>query len=204
MSRLQKLDYSVDVLRVLLWQYNNANHLEGLLRLKQTFYNENQRDFWQSWINDVFNLNTCNLFGVSVWSKILDYPLTLEVNKSPGNYPAFSFSDDVGVSTSPIKNFSYGNFATPADEFENLTLDQNRLLLKLRYFNLITDASVSHINFILSIVFGSGVSYVQDNQDMTLTYVFKYLEATTRYFLVELDLLPRPSGVSYTIEVNDF
>ena len=63
---IQQIDYTVNVLRPLLWQYNQADNLRGLLELKQVFYDREQRDFWQNWYRDVFDLRTANDFGLTV------------------------------------------------------------------------------------------------------------------------------------------
>ena len=114
-----------------IWQYNDAERLQELLRLKQQWYDKNQRDFWENWYRDVFDLRTANDFGLTVWSRILDVPITVETTESPGDYHAWGFSDEVGISDSPISNFNQGNFATPGDELAGLTTEQKRIILRL-------------------------------------------------------------------------
>ena len=76
---IQLFDFSVDLLRAILWQYNDATRLQSLLQQKQDWYNEQQTEFWSSWYRDVFNLDTANDFGLAVWSIILEVPLTIGV-----------------------------------------------------------------------------------------------------------------------------
>ena len=203
MSNIQSFDYSVDILRSLLWQYNRAENLERLLTLKQQWYDRNHRDFWNNWFRDVFDLRTANDFGLTVWSNILDLPITVETTESPSTYYAFGFSDTVGADDSPISNFNNGNFATPADELEGLTTDQKRILLRLRAYNLFSDVTVPSINTALQDVFGDdNYVYVIDNNDMTITYVFSVIPDPKTLFLLEnFDILPRPSTVSYDIRI---
>ena len=144
-SRVQAFDYSVDVLSSLLWQYNSAENLEALLTRKQEFYNTAQTRFWSDWVRDVFDLRTANDFGLAVWTAILGVPLFNDTTVSPDNYPAFGFGDTTS-GASPIQNFNNGNFATSSDNFINLTTEQRRLLLRVRYFNLTTTGTVSEIN----------------------------------------------------------
>lgn len=75
MSTKQEFDFSINLLEALIWQYNNAPRLESLLRQKQTWYDVNNRDFWQDWLRDVFDLRTANTFGLRVWSIILGLSL---------------------------------------------------------------------------------------------------------------------------------
>ena len=55
--KIQALDYSLNLLRAMLWQYNDAARLEGLLRAKQAWYDQNQTEFWEAWVRDVFDLD---------------------------------------------------------------------------------------------------------------------------------------------------
>lgn len=204
MSNIQAFDFSVDVLRGLIWQYNNAENLQALLRLKQQWYDEQHRDFWSNWQRDVFDLRTANEFGLSVWSKILNLPITLGTEESPTNYLAWGFSTVVGVDPdgSPIRNFNNGNFATPPNALDGLTTEQKRLLLRLRFHNLTTPATVTHINRILQDVFPDNFAYVLDNNDMTISYIFSVTPDRKILFLLEeFDILPRPSGVSYDVRI---
>jgi len=74
---IQKFDYSTDVLAANLWQYDNTKNLLGLIKYKQAWLDQNQTLFWEKWYNNVFNLAspTITLFGLSVWSIILNVPL---------------------------------------------------------------------------------------------------------------------------------
>ena len=203
MSTIQEFDYSVDVLSSLLWQFNEAINLETLLRSKQAFYNRAQRDFWSNWYRDVFDLRTANEFGLSVWSNILDVPFFSGVEQSPANYPAFGF--DTGRSDSPIQNFNNGNFASRADDFTNLDTEQKRLLLRLRYFQLVTTCTVPEINQFINTLFPQGLVYVLDGNNMTMTYVFTFIPPSNLLRVAQdFDILPRPSGVELNIVITPF
>ncbi len=184
--RIQALDFSVDLLRALLWQYNEAPRIEALLRAKQAWYDGEQTEFWTDWVTDVFNLQTANDFGLSVWAIILGLPLSVMPADDP-NKPIFGFAaDDV--------NFNNGNFAATSQIV--LNTDQKRMALRLRYFQMTTRGSVPHINFILRAVFGEGAAYVVDGLTMRMRYVFtEALAPEIVFVLTEYDLLPRPAGV---------
>jgi hypothetical protein len=73
---IQQFDFSVNLLQALLWQYNGATNLQGLLEAKYNWYYTNQSQFWNDWIGNVFNLATADDFGLAVWSIILGQPPT--------------------------------------------------------------------------------------------------------------------------------
>lgn len=197
MSTVQQFDYSVDLLKALLWQHNNATALETLLRRKQEWYDENQSDFWNNWYTDVFNLDTANDFGLSVWSRILGVPLQVRIENSAAK-DAFGF----GVNH---QNFNNGNFARATDGDQEITREQARLVLKLRYFQLVSRGAVSEINEWLLALFGDqGTVFVVDSLDMTFaTYFFDFTPDSQLQFILEkYDLLPRPAGVGVRYQVQ--
>lgn len=102
MATVQEFDYSVDLLRALLWQYEDAAGLQALLRQKSEWYDANHAQFWLDWHRDVFNLPTASEFGCAVWGVILGVPLSLSL-PGTGDRPAFGF----GLNN---QNFERGNF----------------------------------------------------------------------------------------------
>jgi len=184
--RIQAFDFSVNLLRALLWQYNEAERLEALLRAKQAWYDDNQQGFWTDWIRDVFDLTTANDFGLAVWAIILALPISVTPTDDP-NKPIFGFAVD-------DSNFGNSNFAAAGQI--NLTTAQTRIVLRLRYYKLTTRASVTQANRILNDVFGPGVAYVADSLLMKIRYVFIVPPAPALQFLLaNYDLLPRPAAV---------
>lgn len=188
MSQIQQFDYSVDLLRAILWQYNDAERLQTLLQGKQDWYNTNQRDFWNNWYRDVFDLRTANDFGLAVWAIILGVPLVVASQGDLPGKPIWGFGQY-------RKNFNNGNFASISAS--QLTTEQKRLVLQLRYFQLYTRATVPEINEFLAKLFAPyGTAYVVDHLDMSATYVFTTpLPSSLGVILSEFDLLPRPAGV---------
>lgn len=195
MSTIQSLDFSADILRSLLWQYNKAERLEKIQFSKQAWYDENQRDFWANWYRDVFDLRTANEFGCQVWARILGMKLAISSDPTNPDQPSFSFGALRG-------NFERGNFGQSGAGTVVLTLEQQRLVLRLRYFQLITRATTPEINRFMSMIFaGTGAVFVQDHLDMSrITYVFDFAPGSQLYYIFEkFDLLARPStvGIEY-------
>jgi len=174
----------------ILWQYDKAPNLLGIMQAKQDWYDAEVAEFWRAWYRDVFDLRTANEFGLAVWGVILNLPLYVDESASPADYPAFGFAS-YGM------NFDNGNFATDVPGANTLTLDQRRIVLRLRYYQLTTRATIPEINRILADVFGPGVCYALDGYNMTMTYVWVVPQPSALLNLLrDFDILPRPAGVS--------
>lgn len=188
MSRVQTFDFSVNLLRALLWQYNDAARLQSLLEQKQAWYDDNQKAFWDRWLIDVFDLRTANDFGLAVWAIILDIPLAVPSQGDAADKPIWGFGQY-------RQNFGNGNFASISSS--SLTTEQKRLVLRLRYFQLVTTGAVPEVNEFLAYLFGPlGKAYVNDGLAMNARYVFEFpLPSQLQMVLTEFDLLPRPAGV---------
>ena len=193
----ESLDLNVNLLRSILWQYENADKLKTLVLGQQGWINENHTKFWNNWIRDVFNLKTANAFGLAVWARILNVPLTIEREQS---------IDDVFGFGAEHENFNNGGFGVAAGAVDNVSVEQARKMLLARYFTLIYAPTVPNINMILGVLFGEGAVYVVDSLDMRSTYTFNGSpDFLTRDLLKNVDFIPRPAavGVDFTILPND-
>lgn len=191
---IQLFDFSVDLLRALLWEYNDATNLQSILQQKQDWYNANQTQFWTDFYNNIFNLATADEFGLAIWSIILDIPLFVPQPPDPTDKPTFGFNN------SYFTNFNRGGFSTRTGGATNLPLEIKRIALQLRYFQLCSSGTVPEINRFLNYVFANyGRVFLRDNHDMTQTYVFLFpVDSDLIYLFENFDLLPRPSGVGST------
>lgn len=192
MIRIQQFDFSIDPEKALLWRHNDAVNLQALIANKKTAINNLNDDFWNNWKQDVFDLRNANDFGLNVWSIILDIPLTIEVESDRPNNSSFGFGEF-------RKNFS-GNFA-PSQDGIILTTEQARLVLLLRYYQIIGRANLAEANAIVNDVFSSlGDVWVLDNLNMTIRYVFSFsLPAQLRQVIENYDILPRPTAVGVEV-----
>lgn len=195
---IQQLDFSVDLLKAILWQYDGATNLKELLVEKAAWYEQNQSQFWTDWIRDVFDLRTANDFGLAVWSIILNQPLF--VSKGPDDKPTWGFGEF-------YVNFTRGNFSSQSGSSHKLGTEAARVLLRLRWYQIIGTSTPPAINRALADVFADyGPAYVLDNLDMTQTYIFKFaLSADLIYLFNNFDILPRPASVEsdYRVTVNE-
>lgn len=186
----------IDLTTALDWQRNNADKLQLLIAQKQAWYEANYCDFWNDWVTDVFNLNTANEFGLSVWAVILDESVFGVTKKSPSDYPAFGFGQY-------MRNFGRGNFGTNSDTGYNFTLEQKRIILQLKAYILHMSGSTRDTNAALKRIFGEDQITCLDGLDMTLTYIVKNPDIIG--FIREVknrDLLPRPSAVGVKLVLN--
>lgn len=190
-----RLEFNVNLMRTVLWQYENAPKLKSLVQSEQDWANDNVTEFWKNWFRDVFNLKTANEFGLNVWSRILDVPLTINRPRRVGG--VFGFGSN-------HKNFGNGNFGRARSQDIEVSTEQARKILLLRWFQLTSRPTVANINEALEIVFGAGIAYVQDSLDMS-NQLFMFTERPdyqTIDILKNTDLLPRPSAVGSAYSVQ--
>lgn len=189
MSTAQEIDSHVNLLKAILWQYEQAGKLKSLAYSKQDWIDRVQTGFWADWYRDVFNIDTANKFGLSIWARILNISLGVDIEPDPTKIPFGFGSNNV--------NFENGNFGTQSTNTIRLGLEQQRLVIRMRYFQLTTRNTIPEINQFLARFFGQyGNSYVYDGLDMTMTYLFGFVPDSQIQFILEnYDLLPRPAGV---------
>lgn len=202
---IEAFDYSVNLLQSILWQYDKAPNLISLMAFKQTWYDINQQGFWSNWYEDVFNLTTANAFGLSVWAIILDVPLYLNISPDI-DQPVFGFNTVPSENTN--QNFTRGNFSSRGSA-QILSEEEQRLVLRLRYFQLITRGAIPEINQFLNYLFNSsgsdllGQVWALDGLHMNMRYVFNFnIPRGLLSILRQLRLLPKPAGVRLQYYVN--
>lgn len=196
---IQKFDFNIDLLKAILWQYDNALRLQTILEGGQAWVNENHVEFWNNWYRDVFNLGTANDFGLAVWSIILGQPIFFPNVGNPDK-PTWGYGEY-------HKNFENGNFVSTDGFTYRLSTESARIVLQLRYFQLTSAGCVPEVNRMLKYVFRNmGTAYLIDAHDMSQIYVFNFpLSSDLRFVFDNYDILPRPAGVesSYSVQVTE-
>lgn len=204
-ARIQEFDFSVNLLRALLWQYEEATNLRGLLFKKADWYTKKQTEFWENWERDVFNLETANDFGLSVWSIILNIPLYYGIaGTGPRGVWGFGQYNYNFTGERPPLDIGY-NFGRDSDAIAQLSTEQKRLVLKLRYYQITSDGTVPDVNRMLNNVFGDmGPASVIDPLDMSeVTYALEFVPTSAMVTVLErFDVLPRPAGVGRKVLIN--
>jgi len=201
--KTQDIKYTVDLLQAMLWQYNQATSLNSLATQEQAWYTVNQSSFWEVWFQYGFNLQTANQFGLTLWSIILEVPLYVNTSEPTPGAPLYGFNENLifPALLNNYLNFENGNFSNIGSQII-LTEEQQRFVLRLRYFDLITRGALPEINEFLDYLYGSTTGFTTelgwalDGLDMTMTYIFNYqVPEVMRTVFRQIDLLPRPAGV---------
>jgi hypothetical protein len=186
---IQPFEQNANVLPSILWAYENAPKFVAMIQAQQAWIEENQNKFWTDWYRDVFDVDTANTFGLSVWARILEVSLSVETQPVSTN-ASWGF----GASR---QNFNHGNFGRDRSGQIVLTLAQQRLVIRLRLAQIITRPTAYYINEMLDAIFNTPgrTIYAYDTLDMGfITYVFSFTpDAQTKFILENYDLLPRPS-----------
>ena len=182
---------SIDLLSALDWQRSKAEVVQAFIRNEQAWMEENHCKFWNDWVVDVFTLATANDFGLAVWSIILDESIYGFNSEAPQDYPDWGFSPD-------SENFFDGSFASDYDNTYEFTLEQKRILLKLKAFKVLAmGGTTNQINIAMKNIFGEGVILVNDTLEME--YIYRINDVQIVDFIREIDsrdLMPRPVGIS--------
>jgi hypothetical protein len=184
--RIQKFDFSNDASKAILWGQSQSTILKGLIQKQAEWFDLNHTQFWDNWYRDVFNLETANDFGLRVWCIILDLPL-FDRNL---NQDVWGFGDS-------RKNFNHGNFKKSGSGII-LTLEQIRMLLQLRYWQLVTRCSVPQDNAQLKrILFDElGDVYILDGLNMSIVVIFQLTPPPEVLQVIkDYDLIPRSCAV---------
>lgn len=117
---IQEIDCHVDLMKALLWQYDNATALKRIILGEHEFIRRVNCEFWDDYYRDVFNLSTANNFGLAIWSRILDIPIQAEAEPQP---------DKIAFGFGPFRrNFNNGNFGVTESSIIGLTPEQKRVI----------------------------------------------------------------------------
>lgn len=95
MAKITNYNFDCRLDPVVLWQYNDAEKLKGIVANQQKFMDENVRDFYDGLNSNVFNLSTCNSFGLSVWGALLGVPRPLVPTRVLKHFYAY-YNDTAG------------------------------------------------------------------------------------------------------------
>lgn len=174
-------------------QYANSPNLFTLVTNFASYID--QTGNMDSFFDMVWNLDTAQGNGLDIWGRIVDISRVLQV--SVGNN--LGFTDGVVSSGDPF-NISPFYSGAPLTNNYALSDDAYRVLIYAKALANISDGSIASINQILLTLFpGRGNCYVQDNLDMTMTYVFMFTLTNVEIAVIaQSGVLPKPTGV----EVN--
>jgi hypothetical protein len=162
--------YSGDLTRALKWQHNQAPNITSLIQSKANWYSAFNTQFWSNWQANVFDIRTCNNFGLAVWCIILNvpmglfglygtkYPFGLDQTNAPAINPSYAWRHRQNFKNSAATpptgaNLIGGNFIGGGNT-TILNLTEVRAALIMRYLTLCSNGSLQFINDALALVFG--------------------------------------------------
>lgn len=180
--------------QTILSQYDNDPVTDALVASFGQAINPSY--LFEQFYNLIFNILTAQGYGLDVWGRIVGVGRVVSLISATGEFLGFK-----GPSGASGTTFNFGIFYSgqPASVTTNFTLTDQayRQLIFAKAAANITDGAIPNLNQILLNLFpGRGNCYVQDNQDMTITYVFTFpLMPFERAIVENSGVLPTPSGI---------
>lgn len=151
------------------------------------------------WYSLVWNVQTAQGYGLDVWGRIVGVSRILSISAS--EHLGFREANDLTE-----EGFDQAPWYRGVDATSNYRLSDNgyRQLIYAKALANISDGSILSLNKILTTLFaGQGDAYVQDNADMSMTYVFKFVPTDVQVSVIQNSgVLPRPAGVSVSYSIQ--
>lgn len=182
----------------ILTQYSAS---KKLLSIIDTFNQAiNLDDFTDDFISKVWDLTTCETFGLDMWGKIVG--ISRYIN-APIESSSFGFSEADDASPDYPTPFNDSPFFGGMQETTNVRLgdDAYRTLIFCKAFTNISIATIPDINKFLKILFYQrGRAYCVNYRDMTIGITFEFeLAPYEESILTNYEVTPVPSGVLVNI-----
>jgi hypothetical protein len=184
--------------QTILSQYANSPVLTDMIGSMNAALDPTQ--FFNDLYNDIWNVNTAQGYGLDVWGRIVGVTRNLNI-PSPVTGTFFGFEEAgswLGFGQAG-GGFFAGSTGSGAQLTTSFTLQDPdfRTLIFAKAGANISNGSIPAINNLLMNLFpGRGTVYVQDNQNMTLTYVSLFpLTTIELVILQQSNVLPNPTGV---------
>ena len=153
-------------------------------------------DFTDEFISKVWDLTTCETYGLDVWGKIVG--ISRYIN-APIDSSTFGFSEADDLNPDYPTPFNDAPFYGGVQETTNVRLgdDAYRTLILCKAFTNISIATIPEINRFLKMLFYQrGRAYCISYGDMTIGFTFEFeLAPYERSILTNYDVTPVPSGV---------
>ncbi|HAZ3902270.1 TPA: DUF2612 domain-containing protein [Escherichia coli] len=157
-------------------------------------------DFTDEFIKKVWDLTTCESFGLDMWGKIVGISRYIV---APIDSDSFGFSEADDGSTDYPSPFNDSPFYGGVQETTNVRLgdDAYRTLIFCKAFTNISIATITDINKFLKILFYQrGRAYCVNYRDMTIGITFEFeLAPYEESILTNYEVMPVPSGVLVNI-----
>lgn len=164
---LDVFDFEENLINNVIWQYDNAEKLKGLIQSKNEYYSENLNQFWQAIVNDFLNINTATDWGLNLWGQILQKNRIYNVD-----------GQTITISTELYRRLILGE-------------------LQLLHSNGTIPEINQYLNFVFKNDENPTFkSYAFDNNNMTIQYVLNFEPTQEELALIYArTILPTPAGV---------
>ena len=178
-------------------QYANSPILTTMITNFFSYINQTKN--LDAFFDKIRNLDTAVGYGLDVWGRIVGINRVLAI---PDGDRYFGF-DEAYPDFDPFNQSPFFK-GDPLTSNYPLSDDGFRVLILAKAFSNICDGSIGSINRLLVMLFGSGGGcYVQDNLDMTFTYVFNFTPTPLQLaILSQSGVMPRPTGVKAIVLVS--
>lgn len=157
-------------------------------------------DFTDEFIAKVWDLTTCETFGLDVWGKIVGVSRYIT---APIESSSFGFSEADDSNPDYPTPFNESPFFGGTQETTNVRLEDDayRTLIFCKAFTNISIATIPEINRFLKMLFYErGRAYCVNYRDMTMGITFEFELAPYEVsILTNYDVTPIPSGVLLNI-----
>jgi hypothetical protein len=188
--------------QTILSQYANSPVLTDMIGSMNAALDPTQ--FFNDLYNDIWNINTAQGYGLDVWGRIVGVTRNLNI-PSPVTGTFFGFKEAgswLGFNQ-PGGGFFSGSTGSGAQLTTSFTLQDPdfRTLIFAKAGANISNGSIPAVNNLLMNLFpGRGTVYVQDNQNMSVTYVFLFPLTTIELVILQQSgVLPTATGVVVNI-----
>lgn len=178
----------------ILTQYSASNNLLSII---DTFDQAvSLDDFTDEFISKVWDLTTCETFGLDIWGKVVGVSRYIT---APIESNSFGFSEADDSNPDYPTPFNDSPFFGGVQETTNVRLgdDAYRTLILCKAFTNISIATIPDINKFLRILFYQrGRAYCVNYRDMTMGMTFEFeLAPYEESILTNYNVTPIPSGV---------
>lgn len=184
---------SFDIWTTIISQYANSPTITDMIEAFNAAMDltEDMDAFYDT----IWNITSAVGYGLDVWGRIVGVSRILQL---PSDAVYFGFQESgswVGFNQGPFfSGQAVGtSFALSDDAYR-------RLILAKAAANIWNGSMPQQNQILLDLFPGRGNCYVIDNQDMTMTYRFKFVLSPAELSIVSSGVLPRPSGVSVIIQ----
>ncbi|AYN25785.1 DUF2612 domain-containing protein [Buttiauxella sp. 3AFRM03] len=157
-------------------------------------------DFTDEFITRVWDLTTCETYGLDVWGKIVNISRYII---APIESTSFGFGEADDANPDYPTPFNESPFFGGVQETTNVRLgdDAYRTLILCKAFTNISIATIPELNKFLKILFYErGRAYCVNYRDMTMGITFEFeLAPYEESIMTNYDVVPIPSGVLINI-----